>query len=71
MGRALSTHTLLQVHVVAFSDLILTAWQSEVSTMGPQVAFFEHRRAVLNVDNNAMKQKMAALVQGQRFKDGE
>jgi hypothetical protein len=39
--------------------------------MAPQVGFFEHRRAVLNVDNNAMKQKMAALVQGQRFKDGK
>ncbi|KAG0584027.1 hypothetical protein M758_3G180400 [Ceratodon purpureus] len=47
----------------------VTALQSEVSTMAPQVAFFEHRRAVLNVDNNAIKQKMAALVQGQRFKD--
>jgi hypothetical protein len=44
--------------------------QTEVSTMAPQVAFFEHRRAVLNVDNNTIKQKMAALAQGQRFKDG-
>lgn len=47
----------------------VTALQSEVSTMAPQVAFFEHRRAVLNVDNNTIKQKMAALAQGQRFKD--
>jgi len=39
--------------------------------MAPQVAFFEHRRAVLNVDNNTIKQKMAALVQGQLFKDGK
>lgn len=48
----------------------MTALQSEVSTMAPQVAFFEHRRVVLNVDNNTIKQKMAALLQGQRFKDG-
>lgn len=47
----------------------VTALQSEVSTMAPQVAFFEHRRAVLNVDNNTMKQKMATLAQGQHFKD--
>jgi len=49
----------------------VTTLQSEVSTMAPQVAFFEHRRAVLNVDNNTIKQKMAALLQGQRFKDGK
>lgn len=45
--------------------------QSEVSTMGPQVAFFEHRRAVLNVDNNSIKQKMATLLQNQLFQDGK
>jgi hypothetical protein len=49
----------------------VTALQSEVTAMAPQVAFYEHRRAVLNVDNNTIKQKMAALAQGQRFKDGK
>ncbi len=38
--------------------------------MAPQVAFYEHRRAILNMDNNTIKQKMAAIVQGQLFKDG-
>jgi hypothetical protein len=47
----------------------VTALQSEVTAMAPQVAFYELRRAVLNVDNNTIKQKMAALAQGQRFKD--
>lgn len=37
--------------------------------MAPQVAFFEHRRVVLDVDNNTIKQKMAAFAQGQPFKD--
>lgn len=49
----------------------VTALQTEVTTMGPRVAFFEHQRAVLNVDNNTIKQKMAALAQSQRFKDGK
>lgn len=47
----------------------VTALQTEVTTMAPRVAFFEHQRAVLNVDNNTIKQKMAALAQSQRFKD--
>jgi hypothetical protein len=38
--------------------------------MAPQVAFYEHRRAVLNMDNNTIKQRMAALAQSQHFKDG-
>ncbi len=49
----------------------LQSWlQAEITAMAPQVAFYEHRRAILNMDNNTIKQKMAAIVQGQLFKDG-
>ncbi|CAM6020945.1 unnamed protein product [Sphagnum balticum] len=47
----------------------VTALQAEITAMAPQVAFYEHRRAILNMDNNTIKQKMAAIVQGQLFKD--
>ncbi|CAK9217983.1 unnamed protein product [Sphagnum troendelagicum] len=47
----------------------VAALQTEVATIAPQVAFYEHRRAVLNVDNNTIKQRMAALAQSQHFKD--
>ncbi|CAK9857593.1 unnamed protein product [Sphagnum jensenii] len=47
----------------------VTALQAEITAMAPQVAFYEHRRAILNMDNNTIKQKMAAILQGQLFKD--
>jgi hypothetical protein len=47
----------------------VAALQTEVATIAPQVAFYEHRRSVLNVDNNTIKQRMAALAQSQHFKD--
>ncbi|BBM98335.1 transcription factor VIP1 [Marchantia polymorpha subsp. ruderalis] len=45
------------------------ALQTEVSTLSPQVAFLDHQRVVLNVDNNSLKQKIAALSQDKRFKE--
>jgi hypothetical protein len=45
-------------------------WQTEIATMTAQVDFYEHQRAVLNADNNTIKQRIATLAQGQRFKDG-
>ncbi|KAL3700433.1 hypothetical protein R1sor_018455 [Riccia sorocarpa] len=47
----------------------VNALQTEVSTLSPQVAFLDHQRVVLNVDNNALKQKIAALSQDKRFKE--
>ncbi|KAI4378339.1 hypothetical protein MLD38_015830 [Melastoma candidum] len=43
--------------------------QAEVSVLSPRVAFLDHQRLLLNVDNSALKQRMAALAQDKIFKD--
>ncbi|KAF6177178.1 hypothetical protein GIB67_025515 [Kingdonia uniflora] len=48
----------------------VTSLQTEVSTLSPRVAFLDHQRLVLNVDNSALKQRIAALAQDKIFKDG-
>lgn len=45
--------------------------QTEVSALSPRVAFLDHQRLVLNVDNSALKQRIAALAQDKIFKDGK
>lgn len=45
--------------------------QSEVSALSPRVAFLDHQRLILNVDNSALKQRIAALAQDKIFKDGK
>ncbi|GMH25561.1 hypothetical protein Nepgr_027404 [Nepenthes gracilis] len=47
----------------------VTTLQSEVSALSPRVAFLDHHRLVLNVDNGALKQRIAALAQDKIFKD--
>ncbi|KAA8526319.1 hypothetical protein F0562_008478 [Nyssa sinensis] len=47
----------------------VTSLQAEVSVLSPRVAFLDHHRLVLNVDNNALKQRIAALTQDKVFKD--
>jgi hypothetical protein len=47
----------------------VNALQTEVSTLSPQVNFFDHRRALLSAENVLLKQKLAALSQSQRFKE--
>lgn len=44
--------------------------QTEVSALSPRVAFLDHQRLLLNVDNSALKQRIAALAQDKIFKDG-
>ncbi|XP_020527795.1 basic leucine zipper 61 isoform X1 [Amborella trichopoda] len=53
------------------SDLERTvaSLQTEVSTLSPRVAYLDHQRFVLNVDNSALKQRIAALAQDKLFKD--
>ncbi|KAK6946664.1 Basic-leucine zipper domain [Dillenia turbinata] len=48
----------------------VTTLQTEVSALSPRVAFLDHQRLVLNVDNSALKQRIAALAQDKIFKDG-
>ncbi|KAH9293049.1 hypothetical protein KI387_041756, partial [Taxus chinensis] len=47
----------------------VNALQTEVSTLSPQVTFLDHQRVLLNVDNSALKQRIAALAQDKLFKD--
>ncbi|KAF9608746.1 hypothetical protein IFM89_010878 [Coptis chinensis] len=49
----------------------VTSLQTEVSTLSPRVAYLDHQRLVLNVDNSALKQRIAALAQDKIFKDGK
>jgi len=44
--------------------------KAEVSVLSPRVAFLDHQRLLLNVDNSALKQRIAALAQDKLFKDG-
>lgn len=44
--------------------------KAEVSVLSPRVAFLDHQRLILNVDNSAIKQRIAALAQDKIFKDG-
>lgn len=44
--------------------------KSEVSALSPRVAFLDHQRLILNVDNSALQQRLAALAQDKIFKDG-
>lgn len=45
--------------------------KAEVSVLSPRVAFLDHQRLLLNVDNSALRQKIAALAQDKLFKDGK
>lgn len=47
----------------------VNALQTEVSTLSPQVAYLDHQRVLLNVDNGGLKQRIAALAQDKLFKD--
>ncbi|KAH9625719.1 hypothetical protein KSS87_007915 [Heliosperma pusillum] len=47
----------------------VTSLQTEVSTLSPRVAYLDHQRLILNVDNSAIKQRIAALAQDKIFKD--
>ncbi|GMP65918.1 hypothetical protein CsSME_00026503 [Camellia sinensis var. sinensis] len=47
----------------------VTSLQNEVSALSPRVAFFDHQRFILNVDNSALKQRIDALLRDKIFKD--
>ncbi|KAL8461157.1 hypothetical protein ACS0TY_032583 [Phlomoides rotata] len=49
----------------------VTSLQAEVSVLSPRVAFLDHQRLVLNVDNSVLKQRIAALAQDKLFKDDQ
>ena len=45
--------------------------QTEASTLSPQVTFLDHQKVILNVDNNALKQRIFDLAYDKLFKDGK
>uniref|UniRef100_A0A7N0SY05 BZIP domain-containing protein n=1 Tax=Kalanchoe fedtschenkoi TaxID=63787 RepID=A0A7N0SY05_KALFE len=47
----------------------VTLLQTEVSALSPRVAFLDHQRLILSMDNSTLKQKIAALAQDSLFKD--
>ncbi|GAU22550.1 hypothetical protein TSUD_93170 [Trifolium subterraneum] len=47
----------------------VSSLQAEVSVLSPRVAYLDHQRLLLNVDNSALKQRIAALAQDKIFKD--
>ncbi|TXG55073.1 hypothetical protein EZV62_020329 [Acer yangbiense] len=47
----------------------VSSLQAEVSVLSPRVAFLDHQRLLLNVDNSTLKQRIAALAQDKIFKD--
>ncbi|XP_031496868.1 basic leucine zipper 61-like [Nymphaea colorata] len=58
-----------KLHYIAELEKSVSALQTEVSTLSPQVAYLDHQRLLLNVDNGALKQRIAALAQDKIFKD--
>ncbi|KAI3755753.1 hypothetical protein L1987_55559 [Smallanthus sonchifolius] len=58
-----------KLHYISELERSVTTLQSEVSTLSPQVAFYDHQRLILNVDNSSLKQRIAALAQDKIFKD--
>jgi hypothetical protein len=44
--------------------------QTEVTTLSQQVGLYDHRRAIMTAENVLLKQKLAALGQTQRSKEG-
>ncbi|KAM0029115.1 putative transcription factor bZIP family [Helianthus debilis subsp. tardiflorus] len=60
-----------KLHYISELERSVTSLQTEVSTLSPRVAFFDHQRLILNVDNSSLKQRIAALAQDKIFKDGK
>ncbi|KAI7755783.1 hypothetical protein M8C21_004028 [Ambrosia artemisiifolia] len=58
-----------KLHYISELEHSVTTLQTEVSTLSPRVAFFDHQRLILNVDNSSLKQRIAALAQDKIFKD--
>lgn len=58
-----------KLQYIAELERTVNVLQEEVSTLSPQVTYLDRHRIILNVDNSAMKQRIAALAQEKLFKD--
>ncbi|CAN4102934.1 unnamed protein product [Withania somnifera] len=58
-----------KLHYISELERSVTTLQTEVSALSPRVAFLDHQRLLLNVDNSVLRQQIAALAQDKIFKD--
>ncbi|KAH7302413.1 hypothetical protein KP509_23G071200 [Ceratopteris richardii] len=58
-----------KLQYIAELERTVNVLQEEVSVLSPQVTYLDRHRILLNVDNSAMKQRIAALAQEKLFKD--
>ncbi|KAL1560633.1 hypothetical protein AAHA92_10822 [Salvia divinorum] len=58
-----------KLHYISELERSVTSLQAEVSVLSPRVAYLDHQRLLLNVDNSVLKQRIAALAQDKVFKD--
>ncbi|KAH7405349.1 hypothetical protein KP509_15G067000 [Ceratopteris richardii] len=58
-----------KLHYIAELERTVAVLQEEVSVLSPQVTYLDRHRALLNVDNSAMRQRIAILAQEKLFKD--
>lgn len=60
-----------KLQYIAELEGIVSTLQMEVSTLSLQVIYLKHQRALLNMDNNALKQQVVFFVQEKRSKDSQ
>ncbi|KAK1388856.1 Basic leucine zipper 61 [Heracleum sosnowskyi] len=58
-----------KMQYVSELERAVNSLQAEIAVLSPRVAFLDHQRLVLNVDNSVLKQRIAALSQDKVFKD--
>lgn len=56
---------------IAELERVVSTLQTEVSSLSLQVIYLKHQRALLNMDNNALKQQTVFFVQEKRSKDSQ
>lgn len=60
-----------KLQYIAELEGIVSTLQMEVSTLSLQMIYLKHQRALLNMDNNALKKQVVFFVQEKRNKDSQ
>eukprot|EP00250_Pteridium_aquilinum_P012953 c21044_g5_i1 orf=421-1749(-) len=60
-----------KLQYIAELEKIVSTLQAEVSSLSLQALYLKHQRALLNMDNNALKQQAVFFVQEKRNKDSQ
>lgn len=58
-----------KLQYIAELERIVNTLQTQVSSLSPQLLLFRHQRALLSMDNSALKQKIALCVHTKSIKD--